>query len=494
MRDGYLHKNYNYTNRSSCIFPVLISKVNDVNIVFLNYWKIKNNLQSILCNIRIYDENGLQKCLISKNITQNHNNISIKSILKDDTNFKGIANIEFISQENFGFTFPAVTAFYRSNSNYSGVHTAGRIKNTEESKIPGRIIETNWRCKWSDGITPFFTLFNGSLKGEKTYANLKIFNPNNDLLISKNILINLTQPFSNRFYFLDELIDFNKLELKENCYIQVEVPYTDFFPRMICGNFFKKENFLEVTHSFENQKDNPDYLIEVNDEDTLYRVPSINPIATENELNLKLLFFPTNCEGNAIGSWRKANFGEPLRNSNKSFEWVCGGKNSKLKEVIIDKGNEINALDITKGKIPTRINTNYIYTVDNTNSRYSTDIAAGQITEHFPPKRFTWGHGIIGKDYKTIIFLTSFSHDEKTKTDSRGELTLLIGQKEFVSNHNIPAESGIKINLNNMIKDKFVLSDNYLISWYYTQEKRTKLISYWISYTNSGQITGDHAF
>ena len=54
--------------------------------------------------------------------------------------------------------------------------------------------------------------------------------------------------------------------------------------------------------------------------------------------------------------------------------------------------------------------------------------------------------------------------------------------------------SGIKINLNNMIKDKFVLSDNYLISWYYTQEKRTKLISYWISYTNSGQITGDHAF
>ena len=89
--------------------------------------------------------------------------------------FKGIANIEFISQENFGFTFPAVTAFYSSNSNYSGVHTAGRIKNTEESKIPGRIIETNWRCKWGDGITPFFTLFNGSLKRERNLCKFKYF-------------------------------------------------------------------------------------------------------------------------------------------------------------------------------------------------------------------------------------------------------------------------------------------------------------------------------
>ena len=60
-------------------------------------------------------------------IVKEHQNISIRSNLEFNSEFKGIEIIEFISTENFAFTFPAVTAFYSSESNFSGVHIAGRI-------------------------------------------------------------------------------------------------------------------------------------------------------------------------------------------------------------------------------------------------------------------------------------------------------------------------------------------------------------------------------
>ena len=82
MKDGYKDVNNNYTNRSSCVFPLLISKINDVNIVFLNYWKIKNRIDNVMCNIRIHDEKGNLIKLFTLNISEEHYTISIKSIFR----------------------------------------------------------------------------------------------------------------------------------------------------------------------------------------------------------------------------------------------------------------------------------------------------------------------------------------------------------------------------------------------------------------------------
>ena len=260
MEDGYKNVGSNYTNRSSCIFPILIGKNNDVHIVFLNYWKIKNKMKSVTCNIRIHNQSGDLIKISPKKLKGNHFNISIKDIMETNLEFKGIANIEFVSEENFGFPFPAVTAFYSSKSNISGVHSAGRIKNSDEIKIPGIITETNWKCKWEKDITPFFSIFNGSIKSERKFATVFLKSPNNEILDKKRVSLDLENPYSNKFFFLDEIFKLNKLDLQRNTFVEVEIAYNDFFPRMICGNFFKKENFLEVTHSFENQKNNPDYL------------------------------------------------------------------------------------------------------------------------------------------------------------------------------------------------------------------------------------------
>ena len=69
-----------------------------------------------------------------------------------------------------------------------------------------------------------------------------------------------------------------------------------------------------------------------------------------------------------------------------------------------------------------------------------------------------------------------------------------LGKNKFESSHKIPIDSGIEINVNEILKDKFDLEQINFVSWYYIQEKRTKLIGYWLSYTKTGKITGDHAF
>ena len=496
MGDGYKGVVQGYTNRSSCIFPILISEINDVNIVFLNYWRLKNNLNSVTCNIRIYSQRGDLECVFSKKVIASHNNISIKSILgnlKGVNEFLGVANVEFISEENLGFTFPGITAFYSSKDNYSAVHAAGRLKNPEESKYKGNLIETNWNCKWEKGITPFFSIFNGACNGVLGKINIKIKNPDQSIFLEESIDIKLANPFQNKIFFLDELLNYDINSMNSEAYVEVEIPYYDVFPRMICGNFYKAQRFLEVTHSFENQENNLDYLSpKKNDQSNL--IPSINPIANVQDLDLKLIFFPTNCPGRAIGYWRSGAYNKSLDIHDESFDWICGGKDSKLKSITINNADLVKALDIVEGKIPTRINTNYIYRVHNSDVSYSTDIAAGHVTQLFPPKKRSWGHGIIGAGYNSILLMTSFSHDASTRYESKGKLTIYTDEEEFVSFHNIPKEGGLKIVLNEIIKDKIDISKPKIVSWFYDQEQRTKLMTYWLSYTSNGKITGDHAF
>ena len=65
----------------------------------------KNKISKVICNIRVHDEEGNMIKLFTLNISEEHYEISIKSILESSKSFRGIAIIEFISPENLGFTF-----------------------------------------------------------------------------------------------------------------------------------------------------------------------------------------------------------------------------------------------------------------------------------------------------------------------------------------------------------------------------------------------------
>ena len=117
-------------NTASAIFPAIISKNNDLLIVFFNYWLNKNkiNPKNIKFFARLHDQNGNLVAHFEKLISKYHNQISIKELLKEIkvNEFIGSINIEIISLEKLGFPFPAVLAVYRSNNLYSSVHSAGK--------------------------------------------------------------------------------------------------------------------------------------------------------------------------------------------------------------------------------------------------------------------------------------------------------------------------------------------------------------------------------
>lgn len=491
MNEGYKKVAVNFTNRSSALFPLYIRPETDVRIVFFNYWKIKNHLSGSIVNFWIYNEMGEKITIESFKITESHNDFSIKELINCQ-HFDGMVNVEIINTKNLTFPFPGIMAFYQAGDKLSGVHSAGRIKNAEEPKIISEMVETNWSCKWQQGMTPFFHAFNGNLHGFVENIVVKILSPTGDILMEKCFDPCLKNAFSSKIFLLDELFDYDPQTIPDNSYVEVTLPSSDVFPRMIVGNFHKDIEFLEVTHSYAKQY-NEDYLNSSETKEKPPVIPSINPIVTNNDLSLNLTFFPTNCPGIARGSWRRAKPSERLKDSSEEFEINCGGSGSKVITYKIQPGDMIAALDIYHGKIPTRINTNYVYEVACANSPFSTDIAAGQIAKYFPSKLTTWGHGIMGKGYKTVLFLTAFAHDNDNRIESIGKLTIfrkngLCYSKEFT----IGEDSGILIDINDVIGEH--IEELEVISWYYLQQCRTKLVAYWVSYAMDGRITGDHAF
>ena len=52
-----------------------------------------------------------------------------------------------------------------------------------------------------------------------------------------------------------------------------------------------------------------------------------------------------------------------------------------------------------RGKVPSRFNSNFIYSLNKKNKLFSTDIATGAKSNVYPPKYIHWGSGIIGNGY-----------------------------------------------------------------------------------------------
>ena len=101
LRADFQNIRRSYTNRSSCIFPLNLKKGSDFCLSFLNYWKLKNNINDIKLNMRFYNEKGILKNIYEEKINDNHNEIYASKIV--GKLFKGMVDIEFISTKNLRY-------------------------------------------------------------------------------------------------------------------------------------------------------------------------------------------------------------------------------------------------------------------------------------------------------------------------------------------------------------------------------------------------------
>lgn len=472
-------------NRASAVFPLRQRPGCNLNIVFLNYWKVKNKIDSVLCTIRLYNTEGQQLAQASQLVEGDHCEISIASIYAEPLD--GMAEVEFISTSNLLFAFPAILGIYEAKGNFSVVHSAGRVRNTNEAYKEVETTESNWTCKFHDSFTPFFHIFNGPRKLEKPIeAVLSIFN-NGELYQSLTFNTGLVNSFASKIFYLDELIP--KVPEFRNAYITLKVPQGQTFSRLVVGNFHRRSEFLEVTHSFPK--------VEISDfigEGASSKKKSFLPMIRPKDLDLSLISFPTNVSTMVSADIRVSRHeGERLTANKESIVWKTGGEGAIPFEMDCHKDNVLVCLDLNKGDVPARLNASYRYKVPDSGSGFSTDIATGAKSRDYPPKSTHWGHGVISEQYRTMILIRNIAHDEQESKDDKAQLSFFKkGGETLKKNVQIAAESCAFVD----VKEAFGLSgtsEPEFISWILKSE-HTHLETFWVSFTKDGRICGEHGF
>ena len=101
LAKDFSERNEWQNNRSSAVYPLYIKDKSDFILTFINYWKMKNKINNVFIIISIFKEDG-EKYGQKKLHIKDHNEISISNVF-NLKKFKGIAHVEFFSEQNLRF-------------------------------------------------------------------------------------------------------------------------------------------------------------------------------------------------------------------------------------------------------------------------------------------------------------------------------------------------------------------------------------------------------
>ena len=499
LKESFAKQRIAFTNRASAVFPVYLRNKTDLHIVFLNYWTIKNNIPAngLSINIKIYDDLGNLLIVHVLEEIEDHNQISIRAILNDKKELDldkldGTAHIEIISTHNLRFSFPAIIGIYQAENLFSAVHSAGRVKNSDELQKISYTEETNWICKNNEQTTPFFHFFNGPQLPTK--KNILVYldkSSDNNLISTKEIDISNIPELGSKFFTADNL--FSKSDLKNECYISVKVEHNCIFPRLVVGNLYKENNFLEATHSFPIIK-NIDH-IKSDEKPITYKALLCG--FTSKELSLDMSVFPTNCEGEFQADFLTQKYNEDKIKAIGNSEYFDKKKLKQMQTFKLDNQEQFLEIGLTGESVPSRINASFIYRVkDKAGPDYTTNIANGAVSHVFPPRHRQWGHGYLGNNFETNIHIRNTSHNPDDTKDGNGTIIFYGKNMKIVHKFKIKAESSLAISLSDIIsKDNInAYDDNNFISWM-MEIDIPNCDSHWVSFRKSdGAIFGEHSF
>lgn len=482
LKNDFSARNRWFSNRASAIFPARQRTGCDIKIVFLNYWSLKNRVEDVVFNVRLYDEVGLLLFRESKSIESMHTEISIRDIYEE--NFDGMIEIEMLSQQNIRFTFPAVVCFYEANSHFSVVHSAGRIRNSDEPFRQKKTIETNWTCKFTENISPFCHIFNGPSKpNDSIRIEATLYEKDMEPVVHE-IDTGITTSFGSKIIVLDEY--FSPKSTTDGCFIQVRVAEDAVFPRLVVGNLHKDIDFLEATHSFP-KVEIPDFV-----ENDSHQLRSFMPLIQSNNLDVDFISFPTNTPAKVIGKIRSTSDQElPLAETGETIEWETGGSVEPFIFCPRGKGQQLTSIDF-EGVVPARLNCNYRFSVKGANSTFSTDIATGAKSCDYPPKHSHWGHGLVSSTFRTTLLLRNMSHNPTDTQENDCRLTIFLKDgSERTHTFRVEKECFKILDLNDLIQSS--KEEIETLSWFLAAEG-PGIETFWVSYAPDGRILGEHGF
>ena len=133
-------KEHPSTARASVIFPMFFSPDNKNKIIFLNYWKMKNNLRDAVLLASLRNNQGKLIDQITRKIANEPFSSEIdlerdfsNSIDKiNSSGFNASLEVELFFKEKAIFNYPALILNYENDHDSSYIHACLRLFNEDE--------------------------------------------------------------------------------------------------------------------------------------------------------------------------------------------------------------------------------------------------------------------------------------------------------------------------------------------------------------------------
>lgn len=243
--------------RSSAIFPVLHESELSTRLLFLGYWMLKRNIEKIAAIVTLRSLDGKILTRVTLEITEpKAYSFELEDFLEmcdwTETSFKGSLEIEFYSNSNLVFPYPAVVVNYYGPSFSSVVHTAQRVYNdyddmqkNSQTAVP----ESGFNIKVSEGCEPFIGLINGADIQENAEIKFQFFNHLGGVLEHLEQLGTL-RPYETKIIYPARHTDLESfLQGQEGaCKAAFNVKWI--FPRLLVGNQQTDPSAVSVTHTY----------------------------------------------------------------------------------------------------------------------------------------------------------------------------------------------------------------------------------------------------
>jgi hypothetical protein len=272
-------------------------------------------------------------------------------------------------------------------------------------------------------------------------------------------------------------------------FVTVKVEHNSVFPRMIVGNYHKKKNFYEVSHTSPIVKKS--FFVKNNLSHYMSRIP----LSKNEDLNLKLKIFPTTSDGYFTAeTFSKKKDDKCLKKTDEIYNF-SKKKLAAVNSFELDEDEDFKSFKFKGNKVPDRLYTCNYYTVKNVKSKYSLDIAETSFASYYPKKFTHWGHGYIGEGYDTLLMIINDDCAIKNLKPIKGTLNIYSNNFHKKMSVKINGNSLLSLNLSNLksLKKLRIKKKNFL-SWE-LKLKSPGCETKWVSYRNKdGSIFGDQGF
>lgn len=481
--------------RSSAVFPCILSASQNCYLLFLNYWVIKNKIDpsDLAFKITIRSEDGRELCVVSISNEFVYRLINLKDVYSsqraDQATVKGSVEFELISASNLVFPFPALTYLIETDGCFSAVHSAGRVKNQDETTDSSVTIESNWQCRFDSSWTPFFHFFRGQNCTTCKSITVMLHDANGVLRESADLSVERIPAYGSRLFYIDEIFNVSEDTNMMDSFISVMISASDTYPRMIVGNYHRATNRYEVTHSYP-WHDGSDRI-----EPSTRKVAGIIDAFCGSGVSLSLRSFPTFGTQSIAPALLNLASSTPVEDS-REYDAVLNEFLKGMGRLDIDDFGGRLSLRLGASSFPARVTMSYQFSVsDFEDSNFQTDISDGLKTNLFKPRKFIWGHGAVGGGFRTLLFLRALEF-----TDFRDARESKIVIELHLFDYSDILKKIIELPLNEVVEldiTEFLQSrpDSMRFVAWYAIVPDAHCDAFWLAFNSTnGNIFGDHAF